>query len=857
MKKRLWNIALVLVLCLCVLPAACVTAGAAAGDAAFFVDEYEATLGRVIDWDKTTYGSAWGEIVDTGSFTARLSGDDTVYSIDADAVTIVVYDQDDNPVGNCGKDAVPDAGDYNVGLLFTGDIGGQRYTDAVVCLPQHLTVEKAWLDVVADDQIIRVGEELPALTYTISGFVNGEGMDMITGEPEICLDETPDLSEMGVYFISVSTGTLTARNYDFNVCDGLLYVQEHVHHFTGKVELASTYAANDTIVVFCDADGCLDDGEVEIMLVAPEDPVYDGGVWHTVGLYGDLMIDLDSQDVEYSGEPWLPGVYTASITYGGVTASVTYEVAKRPLEIVVGDLFAEVGGEVPDLASVPYTFHGFAYDEGAEALSGRPVFYYEEAPDTSEPNSYFIYAQPGNLASDYYQFDFDWYVGTLYVLDHVHSLTGEVTLGTTNAEGDTIVVTCGAPDCPDGGEVTITLYAPEDAVYDGCMGHTAGVGSDLMLSVDSTEIVYTDAEGEEIDYPLVPGVYTASITYEDVTASVTYEVAKRTLTLTADDKKAYTDSAEPTYTYTISGLAEDHEISGEVMVDSAVANMAAPGTYEICVSIAELVIRDGWRNVTDYYDIVTVPGTLTVVESTPVYIYYRIDVQHNEYGVACVDYAKARSGDRITVTAKANEGFVVGGVTVTTVSGRQIAVTDLGDGCYTFTMPSSKVRVDVAFDMPFGDIDQEHTFRDAVRWVYTSGYMIGKAGDAFGVKENITRQQICMVLSRIQGVKAGSMADAFAWGVENGILDNARPGEDATRAEMVAMLWCAYGKPAADAAALDRFSDVESLTGDEQLAMAWAVEAGVVEGYEDGTIRPAATTTRGAFAAVLHRYLAD
>ena len=134
--------------------------------------------------------------------------------------------------------------------------------------------------------------------------------------------------------------------------------------------------------------------------------------------------------------------------------------------------------------------------------------------------------------------------------------------------------------------------------------------------------------------------------------------------------------------------------------------------------------------------------------------------------------------------------------------------------------------------------------------------MIGKTEDFFDEKGNVTRQQICMVLARINNVWPEHMADAFAWGVENGIINNSRPGGAATRQEMVTMLWKACGKPDADTSALDAFSDVSVLSGEAQTAMAWAAEVGIVVGYDDGTVRPAANITRGAFAGILYRYLA-
>ena len=100
------------------------------------------------------------------------------------------------------------------------------------------------------------------------------------------------------------------------------------------------------------------------------------------------------------------------------------------------------------------------------------------------------------------------------------------------------------------------------------------------------------------------------------------------------------------------------------------------------------------------------------------------------------------------------------------------------------------------------------------------------------------------------------MSVAKDWAMAQGITDGTNPGTAATREEFVTMLWTAYGKPAADTSALTAFSDADAISADAIAAMAWAVEQGIVGGYEDGTLRPAAGASRGAFAAILFRYLA-
>ena len=160
------------------------------------------------------------------------------------------------------------------------------------------------------------------------------------------------------------------------------------------------------------------------------------------------------------------------------------------------------------------------------------------------------------------------------------------------------------------------------------------------------------------------------------------------------------------------------------------------------------------------------------------------------------------------------------------------------------------------FVLAFEDIAPDHQFYPAIQWVYENGLMNGLTETNFDRINPVTRQQVWRVLARIlNNEDPGSMAAAKEWAVAQGITDGTNPGTAATRQEFVTMLWIAYGKPAADTAVLAQFTDAAAITDDAASAMAWAVSEGIVGGYEDGTLRPAATATRGAFAAILYRYL--
>lgn len=77
------------------------------------------------------------------------------------------------------------------------------------------------------------------------------------------------------------------------------------------------------------------------------------------------------------------------------------------------------------------------------------------------------------------------------------------------------------------------------------------------------------------------------------------------------------------------------------------------------------------------------------------------------------------------------------------------------------------------------------------------------------------------------------------------------PNGATSRAMIVTILWRMEGAP--EASGTNPFSDVE--TGEWYTdAVIWAAENKIVEGYEDGTFRPAANITREQLAAILYRF---
>jgi predicted outer membrane repeat protein len=89
---------------------------------------------------------------------------------------------------------------------------------SIAYVPGHLTVTPASLTIAANDQTKVYGAALPALTYTITGFVGGDSSSVLSGAPAIATTATAG-SGVGSYAITVAAGTLSDSDYTFPAAD--------------------------------------------------------------------------------------------------------------------------------------------------------------------------------------------------------------------------------------------------------------------------------------------------------------------------------------------------------------------------------------------------------------------------------------------------------------------------------------------------------------------------------------------------------------------------------------------------------------------------------------------------------------
>ena len=253
---------------------------------------------------------------------------------------------------------------------------------------------------------------------------------------------------------------------------------------------------------------------------------------------------------------------------------------------------------------------------------------------------------------------------------------------------------------------------------------------------------------------------------------------------------------------------------------------------------------------------------------------YAIEVGEDiRNGTVTANRRYAERGDTVTITVKPDDGFKLDDLTVTDKNGKELKLTDKGNGKYTFTMPASKVEIKATFvkeveTSPFSDVSTSAYYYEAVKWAQEKDITGGIGNGLFGPNQPCTRAQIVTFLWRAAGspepksmssfsdVSADSYyAKAVAWAVENGITTGTGDGKfspDATctREQAVAFLYRASGSPAVSGGSA--FSDVAANAYYAD-AVAWAEKNGVTGGIGGGLFGSGNTCTRAQIVTFLYR----
>ena len=247
-----------------------------------------------------------------------------------------------------------------------------------------------------------------------------------------------------------------------------------------------------------------------------------------------------------------------------------------------------------------------------------------------------------------------------------------------------------------------------------------------------------------------------------------------------------------------------------------------------------------------------------------------------ENGSVSVSPKNASQGDRVTVTVKPDAGYELDSLKVFDKNGKELELTDKGDGRFTFIMPAGRVEVKAAFTeevkiSPFRDVSTDAYYYEAVKWAQKKGITGGIGDGLFGPNQPCTRAQIVTFLWRAAGSPVVNYAmdladvpgdayyaEAVRWALSQGITTGTADGKfspnaPCTRAQSMTFLFRA-SKASADGA--PAFSDVAADAYYAE-AVKWATDNGITNGTTSSTFSPGSGCTRAQIVTFLWRLYAE
>ncbi len=177
----------------------------------------------------------------------------------------------------------------------------------------------------------------------------------------------------------------------------------------------------------------------------------------------------------------------------------------------------------------------------------------------------------------------------------------------------------------------------------------------------------------------------------------------------------------------------------------------------------------------------------------------------------------------------------------------------------------------------YKDVAPSDWFADAVRFVSEHALMNGTGPETFSPDTVTTRAMVATILYRLVGSPQTAYTEAFidvsggewyseavSWAADNGVYlgypdGTFRPDEPITRQQLAAVLYRYAELTEQDVSAEDdlcSFIDGESVAEWALAAVRWAVGSGVINGYDDATLRPRGGATRAQLAQMLMNWLA-
>ena len=426
---------------------------------------------------------------------------------------------------------VPGVGTYSVtavfvplGIAYLGSTSGAK----------SFSVSAAGLTVTASSASKLYGTANPALTYTITGFVNNDTQaSAVSGSPAESTTATTT-SSVGSYPITITQGTLASANYTFTFVNGSLSI-------TGATAQSITFGALTNVTY----------GVAPIALSATAS----SGLAVSYSVTGTASISGSTLSITGAGTVAVTATQTGSNTYAAATpVTQSFSVAKAVLTVTATNAGSVYGAASPSLT---YGISGFVNgDSQVTATSGQPVET-TTATSTSNVGTYPITLTAGTLASNNYGFT---------LMNGTFTVTAAtLTLTANNAS---------------------RAYGAANPAFSGTL--SGAVNNDQLTETFTMPATTTSAPGSYAIVPGATGANAGNYTFAATNGALTIAQAKPTILLTSSATSGYNGSTSIALTATLASPTSGAP-TGTVtfyVAGTAVGNATISGTTAVLTTTA-------------------------------------------------------------------------------------------------------------------------------------------------------------------------------------------------------------------------------------------------------------------------------
>jgi hypothetical protein len=174
----------------------------------------------------------------------------------------------------------------------------------------------------------------------------------------------------------------------------------------------------------------------------------------------------------------------------------------------------------------------------------------------------------------------------------------------------------------------------------------------------------------------------------------------------------------------------------------------------------------------------------------------------------------------------------------------------------------------------FIDVSDDYWARDNIYYVTSREIFNGTSANTFSPDVDITRGMVAQVIYNMENAPDSETIDSFEdvltdswcsdavnWAAEVGVVAGYGngmfgPNDNITREQLAVMLWNYAGNEIASNDLID-FSDADTISSYAREAVEWAVSNGIILGTSEDTIDPKGYATRAQMTAMINRFISN